>query len=512
MKKTFVRNLAFVLVFIMCMATCLGAFAEGDKRTSITVGISNTIDDWSPFARSGSGTIVSLGLIYEHLVEVTADGIQPVIAKSWDMPDELTLNIEIFDNVYDTAGNHITASDVVYSYNTYVAAGNAGAVAKMESLTATGDYSVQMKLKTKFGLGDMQKYMARAYIISEKAYTEAADKMSNTPIGTGHYQLTSFVAASSYTLTRVEDYWKKEGPYAPTETANVETIKLDVIQEASQMSIALERGDIQASATVSNIDLINFENNPKFNVTKSMDGALVDLYFNAGTASPCQDINLRQAILYAIDVPGLVSGLQVDATALNAWSIPNKLDYQKEWDERDYFGQDMAKAKEFLKASSYNGETLTILCSNMKGHDGAALFIMGYLEELGIKATISQLDDTNYDVARHDPKAWDLLIAMNGGGDYSASLWNTAWNIVDQRDRNNGMNVNFIDDEVLNELFLKAYNEHSDENVKAFQAHLDENAYGIGMFVTTNATVTTSDIIPYLAPDGMVVMGAATIQ
>lgn len=480
-------------------------------RTEIHVGISTTIDDWAPFARSGSGTIVSLGQVYQHLIEVTADGIQPVLAKSWEQPDELTLNIYLYENIHDSEGNHITARDVVFSYNTYIEAGNRGAVAKMDSITAIDEYTVQMKLSKPLGLGDLEKYMARAYIVSEKAYTESVDGMSNSPIGTGPYKLSAFVPASSYTLTAVDNYWQTEDAVpVPSGMANVETIVLNVILDAAQMSIALENGSIQMSATVNTTDLVNFVDNPNYNVSTVLDGALVAMYMNAGTNSPCQDINLRKAILYGVDMDGLVAGLPVAAEALNAWSIPNKQDYQSEWDERDYFEYDLDAAKEYLDQSSYDGEPLTILCSNMKGHDGAALMIQGYLAEVGVNCTISQLDDTNYDVARHDPEAWDILISMNGGGNYSASLWNTAWNIIDNRDRNNGMNVNFIDDETLNELLQKAYNAHCDENVVAFQAHIDEMAYGRGMFVTFNSVVTTSDIVPYLAPDGMITIGAGT--
>ena len=59
--------------------------------------------------------------------------------KSYEVSDDgKTLTVEIYDYVHDQAGNKIDAEDVAWSYNTYLATGNANTVCKyLDSAEAT---------------------------------------------------------------------------------------------------------------------------------------------------------------------------------------------------------------------------------------------------------------------------------------------------------------------------------------------------------------------------------------
>ncbi len=54
--------------------------------------------------------------MYEFLgVRANSDlEMEPWAAKSWSTEDNMTYEIEIWDNMTDSAGNHITASDIVW--------------------------------------------------------------------------------------------------------------------------------------------------------------------------------------------------------------------------------------------------------------------------------------------------------------------------------------------------------------------------------------------------------------
>jgi len=82
--------------------------------------------DLSPFVGMSMGRIAVLKTIYEYLIEVDSMGGKavPMIAKSWEKTGDKLYKVTIFDNVFDSAGNHITAADVAWSYNTAKELGN----------------------------------------------------------------------------------------------------------------------------------------------------------------------------------------------------------------------------------------------------------------------------------------------------------------------------------------------------------------------------------------------------
>ena len=57
--------------------------------------------------------------------------------------DDLHWQVEIYDYIYDSEGNHITADDVVFSFNELVESGNAFKYASFESVKKIDDYTVE---------------------------------------------------------------------------------------------------------------------------------------------------------------------------------------------------------------------------------------------------------------------------------------------------------------------------------------------------------------------------------
>ena len=101
--------------------------------------------------------------LYEYLFDLAKAGepLTPYIAKSYEKTGDKTFVVTLFDNVYDSAGNHITAADAAYSYNTAMEMGNLRPLGDIESVTATGDYTVEFVLKTEPGKGDLEKMLCR---------------------------------------------------------------------------------------------------------------------------------------------------------------------------------------------------------------------------------------------------------------------------------------------------------------------------------------------------------------
>ena len=132
--------------------------------------------DLAPFVGMSMGRIAVLKTIYEYLIETDSMGgaAVPMIAKSWEKTGDKVYKITIFDNVYDSAGNHITAADVAWSYNTAKELGNLRPLGDIVSISAVDDVTVNLEVKSNFGPGGLEKVLSEAHLNSVRRHTKQA--------------------------------------------------------------------------------------------------------------------------------------------------------------------------------------------------------------------------------------------------------------------------------------------------------------------------------------------------
>ena len=90
----------------------------------IVVAVQGDPSNLGPFVAMSMGRIGVLTTMYEYLFYQIGPELTPFIAKSYEKVDAKTYSVTLFENVTDSAGNHITAADVAYSYNTAMTLGN----------------------------------------------------------------------------------------------------------------------------------------------------------------------------------------------------------------------------------------------------------------------------------------------------------------------------------------------------------------------------------------------------
>ena len=99
---------------------------ESDIVDLVNVGITADPQDLSPWAANTTGRISVIESIYQRMAITDGFGgeLIGVLMKDYTQIDDVTYQIEIYDYIYDTDGNHMTASDVVFSYETAIELGN----------------------------------------------------------------------------------------------------------------------------------------------------------------------------------------------------------------------------------------------------------------------------------------------------------------------------------------------------------------------------------------------------
>ena len=464
--------------------------------SEVVVAIGADPGELGPFVGMSMGRIAVLKAIYEYLVETDSMGTEaaPMIAKSVEQTGDMTYVVTIFDYVYDSAGNHITAADVAWSYNTGMAGGYMRPLGDVESVTATGDYTVEFEFKRALGPGDLDKLLSECPIISQAAYEASSDQFATMPVTTGPYVLTEYVPGSSLVFERRADYWQTDPALVTLfSQSNVEKIIFQVITEPAQHAIALETGTADISASVSGDDIARFESNPDFTVFKFQDNLTQVLEFNGSEGSPFTSKELRQAVAYAIDTTAMCEAVAPGACA-PAHTIGNDNfgGYLAKWDTEPYYDHDLDKAKELLAAAGYEPGTVRLLAQNDANSGLAAQVIQAYLADLGITVEINQMEPTVYNELKDDPTSYDLCIDATAGGSY---IFNPMQLVYDQG-RNNGTTSNWFLDDQLQELMdaASSISGFIPENLDALYEYEKEQVYAYGLLSYYNLMVGVDGI------------------
>ncbi|HWQ47167.1 MAG TPA: ABC transporter substrate-binding protein [Longilinea sp.] len=487
------------------VATEAAVVAEEPVATiadQVNVAIGADPADLSPFVGMSMGRIAVLHTIYEYLVDVPSMGAPwaPWLASDVQQVDDVTYDVTIFDYIYDSAGNHITASDVAWSYNTGIASGNLRPLGNVESVTVTGDYTVQFVFKNALGMGDLDKILSECPIISQAAFEASADQFATTPVTTAAYVLTEFIPGSSLTFEARPDYWQTDESLRPAMTqANVQTIVFQIISEASQHAIALQTGTADISGSVSGDDITMFQEGGSsadgFTVFTFRDNLTQVLSFNGSEGSPFTSQELRQAVAYAIDTTAMCEAVAPGA-CFPAHTIGNANfgGYVAEWDDQPYYEFDLAQAQELFAAAGYEagGLTVRLLAQNDARSGLIAQIIQSQLLELGITVEINQVEPSVYNQLKLDPTAFDMIIDAAAGGDFAFS----PWRLIFDQTMNNGTTSNWFLDNDLQVLLDTASSiaGYTPENLTAFNDYQKEMVYSYGLLSFANLVVSVEGI------------------
>ncbi len=465
----------------------IAARTNADGKTFIRVAIDQDPGTYDPAVfGSPMGLEATAYSFRESLFERDAQGnLIPLIAKDWSVEEDgLTYHVEMYDYVTDSAGNHLTADDVVFSFMR--AKENAfNATSFYDSVEKDGDYGITIKLNST-SKGVFEQVMQVMQVYSQKAYEDAAGNFGTEPVFTGMYELTDWEVGTSLTFEKRADYWQTPELSSPYAVGNVDIMEFFVIPDPTQVAIALQNGSIDMVGSLNPLEAVNFmpggSSAEGFEVKQYVDALSQVLYLNASDQSILfNNVNLRQAIMHAIDVDALIEGA-LDGNGIAAMTFGNStiVDYQTQWESEEYFPYSEETAKSYLEQANYGGETLRILTNTRPLHTLEAQIIQAYLQAVGINAEIDTLEDAMFNTAKNDPTQWDILLDQ------------TAWSgpiVTKWRDQffkypNTAGNIDFISDPKYTELLEAAINvaTYSPETVDAFHQYMKEMAYARGLF------------------------------
>lgn len=462
-------------------AEAVASAKEFDGCLNIAIPADPT--DLNPFVTMSVGRMYTLETVFEYLgayVEKNGE-FKGQLAKDIELSEDAkTVTVTLYDYINDSAGNHITAQDVLWCYDKAIETQCSISTSYIDTMEVTGDYTIVFHLNNATVNG-WQSVLSAIPIVSQAAYEASADSMSQDPVTTSAYVVDKFVSGSSLHMTKRDDYWQTDDSLLAIHSYPDE-IEFDVVLEASQMSIALETGTVELAEGMSTNEIARFreggEKAGEFAAISTPDSRIYTLLFNMSDEGYFHDkpVELRQAIAKAIDSAGLVQGVLNGGG--DVCTIPasiNSDDYDAATMSMDYLTYDPTEAKALLEAAGYKAGDITLRLATENGGNGSATceLIQAYLMEIGIDTTINVVDSGLFNNVKYDSSEWDLLV--DGIGGQNIATYAHQWDVTGH----DYFNGSLIYDEKMQELVETVQNvpTHNADSVMAWMNYAGDVVY-----------------------------------
>lgn len=305
-----------------------GAAAEignSEKKEELVFVNYRDIRDLNPHLYAGE--MYAQEMLYETLVNITADGYEGCLAESWDISEDgKTYTFHIRDGVKFSDGEVCDANAIKANFDAIIENKDRHTWLEMMNLlvgvSAPDDKTFVIELSEPYYPLLTELGVTRPFaMISPKAMKDGSTKDGvNAYIGTGPYVLTDFVTDEYAVFEANENYWGEQ--------PEIKKITVKVIPDNQTRILALEKGEIDMifGKNMIDADAINqYTGNDKFTVSLSDPTSTRQIVLNT-TKEVLADKEVRQALQHATNKQaisdGIFYGLEQPADTLFAKTVP----------------------------------------------------------------------------------------------------------------------------------------------------------------------------------------------
>jgi peptide/nickel transport system substrate-binding protein len=365
------------------------AFENSESDVSAIWSIFQGLVQWKP------GTVENVNVLAESM-ETSSDGkeIKFVLRPG-----------SRFQHGY----GELTAEDVKHSYERV-----AGLIDKklgsyyttdftnLEGVKVTGRYEGVLRYSKPFAPTFISTLPETSGVVAPKKALEKSGKgFGRSPVGTGPYQLASF--------TKQEIVLERFPGYDPSISGVpkpwYDEIRLVHFTGSKAIKTALLSGSLDWGA-VNGSDVVDFEGtNLEIHQPTS---SLFYEWIAMNVQDPVlKDVGVRQAIRYAVDVPGIIEAA-FNNKAQRATSIlpPGVLGY---WKDAPVYDRNIDRARSLLATAGQDGAKLTFTTGNSSPGPTIAQIVQSNLKDVGLDVKIDVLEQNIFGATTgHGFNKWQL--------------------------------------------------------------------------------------------------------
>jgi peptide/nickel transport system substrate-binding protein len=356
------------------------------------------------------------GTVFEKLVTLNSKGQStPELAERFEIsPNCKEITFYLRKGVKFHDGSEMTAKAVVQSLNRWIGSYSPPAnLAKDARFVEVDDYIVKINLPAPAAsFVDLLAGSGNPAVITSEAavYDEDANGFWKNYIGTGPYKFVEWAQDQYIKLEKFDDY----SPYGDSnnpvdgwavyKTPKTKTLYYHYVPDAATRVAGLETGQYDAIFALEEDHYAYVESKPDLVINNQLTGVQT-IVFNK-RQGPVTDPYLRQAINAAVNCEDLMRAGNGDRFVLDS-SYMEENQYWYSTAGSEYYNQhDIARAKELLAKSNYNGEVIRISVIT----DRIAAVLQQELKEIGVESEILLFDSSAWSQNNADPAKWDIYI------------------------------------------------------------------------------------------------------
>lgn len=367
-------------------------------------------------------------------VKWTADGVQPLLAQSWDMEDGgKAFVFHLREGVKWHDGQPFTADDVVYTFNVYAnpAVGStyaaklsgvvgyddfkAGKADSLKGVTKVDDMTVRVELTSPSPLWVELQQISISMLPAHILGKVAPDQLRTNPywknmVGTGPFVMTKFVDDQYIEGAANPDYFMGK--------PKLDKIVFQIYADTTAILNALQAGELDATPYEGGgipLDQVKrFEAMEHLTVLGNMDAGLPTFLFVNFTDKDFAKPEVRQALMYAIDRQTMM-----DTIRMNYGKIANTM-FPAEWArpaDLETYPYNPEKAAELLKAAGWDSTRKLdfLYYYNDQVNKDIVVAIQAYLAAVGVNVEPRLVDGAGFNQAIVDG-TFQIGYGANGQG------------------------------------------------------------------------------------------------
>ncbi len=369
--------------------------------------------------------------VYDLLVNRGPD-LKPIpcLAESWEPnADASEWVFKLRKDVTFHSGKTLSADDVIYTYNRLISPTSTSPtkafMSQIKEMKKIDDLTIQFILS--YPNADLPITLSdtRVHIV-ENGATEFLGKAS----GTGPFKVKTFEPATSYVLTRNENYWGSGGPY-------IDEIEYIGIADKTARVNALLSGDVDVIMDLDPAAVPRLQSDSEMVIVTAKSGTHINIAMML-SMEPTGSKDMRLAMKYSIDREAVVQNVYRGFGSIGNDHPIAQIDpyYNKDIPQRVF---DPDKARFHIKKAGLENTKLPFYTSDAprNGCVAASQILQQSASKCGINLDLIQLPTDSY-----WEKAWikqpmlisswdgrplpDLIfsIAYASGGEYNETKWN----------------------------------------------------------------------------------------
>lgn len=454
-----------------------------------------------------AGEMYAQEMLYETLVNITADGYEGCLAESWEISEDgKVYTFKIREGVTFSDGEVCDAYAIKANFDAIIENKERHTWLEMMNLlvgvSAPDESTFIIELSEPYYPMLTELGVTRPFaMISPKAMKDGSTKDGvEAYIGTGPYVLKEFVTDEYAVFERNENYWG--------EKPEIEQITVKVIPDNQTRILALEKGEIDLifGKNMIDADAVNkYINSSEFEVALSDPTSTRHIVLNT-TNDILSDTAVRKALQHATNreaiSQGIFYGLEAPADTLYATTVPY-CDL-----ELEPYAYDIDIASQMLEEAGW-----TIGDNGIRSKDGKALSlsllynsdsvteksIAEYLQseylKLGIELTITGEEEQSY---RDKMKAgnFDMVFNICWGTPYDpqSSLAAMRAPVYGDYAAQLGLHDKAEIDEAISKILVSTDETQRQELYTFVLTRLHEDAVYIPLTYECNKAIYTSDL------------------